>query len=77
MAVAKQLPEGGDMNAEIAVIDEGRGPCDRHELALRHNLATPLHECNQEVEGSATEPNGLAILKQNLLAPEQLKCPKV
>ena len=72
-AVAQRPPQPGDLDLEIAVLDEGVRPDPRHELALADQLAGALDQRDQDLQGAAAQTHRPAGLQQQPSRREQMK----
>jgi len=57
LTVAKYLPQIRDVNAQIGFLDIEAGPDPIRDLALWDDLAGPLDEHHQYVEGTPSKRN--------------------
>ena len=72
-AVAQRPPQPGDLDLEVAVLDEGVRPDPRHELALADQLAGALDQGDQDLQGAAAQTHRPAGLQQQPSRREQVK----
>src|SRR5215472_1866517 len=67
-AVAKRLPERGDMDPERTFVNNGVGPGTGYELILADGSAGAFNKCDEDVQGPGAEPRWFPVLKQHALS---------
>ena len=60
-AVPQCFPEGCDVRAQAAFVDDGSLPDPLHEVLLGHHLSGIADQQDEDVEGPASKRNGLAV----------------
>ena len=60
-AVPECLPEGCNVRSQAAFVDDGSLPDLLHEVLLGHHLSSIADEQDEDVEGSASQRNGLPV----------------
>ncbi len=76
MAIAEHAAQRGDLDLQIAFLDDDVRPDALHQLVLGHELAMPLDQGDQDLERTAAEPErGVAFEQQSLLR-EEAKAPE-
>src|SRR3954453_1005968 len=76
LAVTQRLAERGDVDPEVALLDEGVGPDAGDKLVLADDLARPLDQGDQDVQRPAAERHRLVALEQELPRREQPERPE-
>ena len=64
------------MDPEVALLDVGVGPDAGNQLVLRHQLAGPLDQHDQDIERAAAEPDRSVGFQQQLLGRKQTEKPE-
>lgn len=75
-SVTERSTQRGDLNLEIALLDEGMGPDAGHEVALADQLAGALDQRDQDVQGAAAQTHGLAGFQQESPCREEIEWPE-
>jgi hypothetical protein len=74
--VAQQLPQGRDMDGEVALLDDTSGPDELHQLGLVDDPLPPPEQREQQVEGAAPDRQLCAARKQRAPVRHQAKRPE-
>jgi hypothetical protein len=60
-AFTESPPDNGDVLIETVLFDDDIGPDGLHQGALVQELAAPLHEVEQRLEGLGRQRNGPSV----------------
>jgi hypothetical protein len=74
--IAQGAAERGNVNPEIAVLDERIGPHAPHELLIAQQLTSAFNERYQDLAGAATQVNGRVAIEKQLSRWEESEGPK-
>ena len=66
LAIAQGAAERGNVDPEIAVLDERIGPDATHQLLIAQQLTSALNERCQDLAGAAAEVNGRVAIEKQL-----------
>ena len=71
LAVAEHPAQRRHLDLKITFIDVGMRPDAGDQLILGDELARPIEQCNEGIEGAAAQANGLARVQQKPLCRQQ------
>ena len=74
--VAEQFAQGGDVDAQVGLFDEGVRPDPLEQVFLADQVFSAVDQRNQQIQRPAAEPQRLAIAQQNPACRIQPERPK-
>src|SRR5271165_6262351 len=75
LAVAERSAQRRNLDLEITFLDVGMRPDAGDQVILGNELARPIEQCKEDIEGAAAQANGLARVQQQPLCRQQGKGP--
>jgi hypothetical protein len=70
-AVAEHSAQRCHLDLKITLVDVGMRPDAGDQLILCDDLAGPIEQCNEDIEGAAAQANGIARVQQEPLCRQQ------